>query len=292
MRKVVCFILLLLIVPAFNAHALTCSSTENLNLKKEANNVEISYDLEDLSKKEVIKLGSNKTSYNIPKYKFTISVYNIKDDIYVKVSNNINSDIETIYPEFIEKGTYSFEHLDYSNIYEYKLSVYSNKDECKNELIGTKKMVVPKYNPYSEYEYCKTSNEDFCKKFIKEDYGFTTDETFLNHIKELNKSNEEKPLKEQLKDNKGIIIAVTMITLVVSAGFVIVSQLLRRRHDKELWNTIYIIVQLDLLLILGWLFHEGSCMGLVDDGFRTYGSNDYLVTDWYDNYQRTKLLYD
>ena len=106
MRRVYIYLLLLLIIPTFNVKALTCTSTENLNLKKEANRVEISYDLEDLSTKEILEVGNNKTSYVIPKYKFTISVYNIKDDIYVKVSNNVNSDIETIYPESIEKGMY------------------------------------------------------------------------------------------------------------------------------------------------------------------------------------------
>lgn len=234
MRRVYIYLLLLLIIPAFNVKALTCTSTENLNLKKEANRVEISYDLEDLSTKEILEVGNNKTSYIIPKYKFTISVYNIKDDIYVKVSNNINSDIETIYPESIEKGMYSFGHYDYSKIYEYKLSVYSNKEGCKNELIGTKKMVVPKYNPYSEYEYCKKSNEDFCKKFIKEDYGFNSDEAFLAKVNGDDDSKKNKPLLEQIKDNKKIIIIVAVGTVLIGLAYVGIQEALRRRYDKEL----------------------------------------------------------
>lgn len=234
MRKVIYYLLLLLIVPAFNANALTCSSTENLNLKKEANNVEFSYDLEDLSEKKILEVGNNKTSYVIPKYKFTISVYNIKDDIYIKISNDVNKDIITVYPEILDKGTYSFEHFDYSNIYKYKLSVYSKKSSCKDELIGTKTLTVPKYNPYSQYEYCKTSSEDFCKKFIKEDNGFYSDEAFIKHINELNKNEESKSLKEQIKDNKVLIITIVLVALVASASFVIVGQLLRRRREKDL----------------------------------------------------------
>ena len=234
MKKIYMILLLLLIIPAFNASALTCSATENLNLKKEANNVEISYDMEDLSTRKTIKVGSNKTAFEIPRYKFNVSVYNIRDDIYVKVTNDIDRRVITIYPNVIQNGTYSFAHNDYANIYTYKLSVYSYKDECKDELIGVKKLVVPKYNPYSEYEYCKNSDEDFCKKFIKKDIGVDSDDAFLEMLNEKNASQKEKTFKEQIISNKNKLIIVAMSTAIVAIAVVILWQLLRRRHDKEL----------------------------------------------------------
>ena len=50
MKKVIMLFFLLITFSALDVSALSCSSTENLEIKKAANQVQISYDVEDNSK--------------------------------------------------------------------------------------------------------------------------------------------------------------------------------------------------------------------------------------------------
>ena len=63
MKKVIMLFFLLITFSALDVSALSCSSTENLEIKKAANQVQISYDVEDNSKIVPLKVGNNKTTY-------------------------------------------------------------------------------------------------------------------------------------------------------------------------------------------------------------------------------------
>ena len=234
MKRLIIICMLLVTFAAVDANALSCSSTENLELKKISNQIEISYDLEDLSSKVPLQVGNNKTTYLIPKFVYKINIYNIRDDVYVVLSNDVNNVQIRVDAMNTDKGVYTYEQYDYTKIYNYKLSIYSNRIMCKGDLVGTKKLTTPKYNPYSEYEYCKTSDEDFCKKFITKDLTINSDDAFLAKIKEINGVEEDKSLLEEIKDNKVLIIIIVVGTILLSLVYVGIQEMLRRRYDKEL----------------------------------------------------------
>ena len=234
MKKVIMLFFLLITFSALDVSALSCSSTENLEIKKAANQVQSSYDVEDNSKIVPLKVGNNKTTYTIPNYIYKINIYNIKDDIYVVLSNDVDNVQVNVSYEDTKNGVYTYEHYDYSNIYNYKLSIYSNRVMCKGDLVGTKKITTPKYNPYSEYEYCKTSSEDFCKKFVKEDFDFGSNAAFLNKVAPPDTNPKNKALLEQIKDHKKIIIIVAVGTALIALAYVVLQEMLRRRYDKEI----------------------------------------------------------
>ena len=234
MRKVFAIILLVVTFSALDVSALSCSSTENLEIKKAANNVQISYDVEDNSKVVPLKVGNNKTSYTIPSYIYKINIYNIRDDIYVVLSNDVNSVQINVSYEDTKNGVYTYEQYDYTRVYNYKLNIYSNRIMCKGDLAGTKKLTTPMYNPYSEYEYCKTSDEDFCKKFLIKELDIGSDELFIENIKEINGIKEKKSLLEQIKDNKTLIIIIAGVTILLGLVYVGIQEKLGRRYETEL----------------------------------------------------------
>lgn len=122
---------------------------------------------------------------------FTINIYNLLEDYYVKVTNNVNdTEIIVEYSDLVD-GTYTFEHETLSDVTTYTFEIYASSDtNCEDTHLTTKYLTVPKYNSYSTLAVCDSyPDESVCQKYTTvstytESYVFSylTNENFNSNL--------------------------------------------------------------------------------------------------------------
>ena len=159
------FIVILFINPLIvNAE---CTYSEKVRLQKIAGNINFSYDFEE-------KISNGK----INGIEFFVTIANIHPDIYIKdVIKNVyyyyNSD-----SAIMRIGDYISGMVNVFNI-------YSNVDNCKNELIYTKYVNLPYYNRYYADNACKgIEGYELCQRWQ------ATDLTYSQFVKKINEYKE------------------------------------------------------------------------------------------------------
>ena len=178
MKKLIClFFFSILLMPS---HVLAvsnndCSFTLLSDLKKIANNVDISYE------------------YHIvdDEVSFDVTIANITEDIYFKL---FGSNISYHYSD-TDNGVITFKNY-VSGVH--KFAFYSENSECANERLSIRTVDLPYYNKYYDYEICsKVPNYKLCQKWVKYDGTF---EDFSNsvkkYIKSLKNGNDVDEIKE------------------------------------------------------------------------------------------------
>jgi len=223
-----------------------CSYDEQAKLNNEVANIKVSY--EEATRKtgnfaeqedgQVVEIV-----YDI----FKISIYNLTEDYYVKITNDYNNEIKYIRYSDTKSGVgvYEWDHLD--KVTNFKIMVYSsNKTNCPNEEYRILDLVTPKYNFYSTSAMC-VGNEDFylCQKYVAEadDIDITTFETKLSSFletKEADKDGDGIPDDEQqsfgekihsfIKDNKITIRIIS--TIIVVGGVVAIVMVIKKRRSR------------------------------------------------------------
>ena len=225
-------ILILVIALSFvNVKALSCNSSDNNMLNKAAYRVKVDYEVVDNSKKEQVSVHGNSTNYYLPNYKFIISIYNLDSPfIYVKVTDSFNGNIDYISADMANDGIYSFSDYNFNDINTYTFTIISATGQCVDETIKTLTLVKPKYNVFSEYDYCKDSKMYYCQKFITSDLSFVDEQGFFKTINVSSSDNnkEEYSLIKNLNNNKKIIIAAFIITVFISLIIIVIHKLKTR----------------------------------------------------------------
>jgi len=198
-----------------------CTSTRYNNLKKLAYKATVSYEL---------KFDENHDHY------FLLTVNNIDKDVYVRFEGR---DYEA------NNGTLSIPYGVYGGE-TYEIMLYAGLDtDCKEEYLYTKKITLPRYNPYSEREECIEYEEFYlCDKWYP---GYVTSEqTFLNelhsYIISLNGSKQDTSPKsgrnifqiiiDFYKDNLIFTLPITIIILMFILYKIIVKIIRRRNRIK------------------------------------------------------------
>lgn len=159
MRKIFLVVTMLFI---FNlgAKANTCDSKEVKRLTELANRVKVNYEYEK----------TNLPDYNGLKVydeKLNISIYNVVEDIYIIMTNNVNDEEEVILNSDTDEGKYTLVSRDFYNIVEYNINIYARKDACKSRKLKTIKFIKPKRNQNFLHEACKgNENIPVCNEFI------------------------------------------------------------------------------------------------------------------------------
>lgn len=231
----------LLCINSLNVKALSCPNNVNKELTQAAYYVKSSYEVIDRSIYKELVIDNNKTTYKIPRYDFLISIYNITDDMYVTISDDVIRETLTIKSSDTNNGTYTFTNKDIGRIYNYTISLYSAKEECYGELIKTLKLAKPMYNAYSEYTYCQNSSNYYCQKFTTNELKLNGSEDFFAKIAVNN--NKRAPINNESKDEEtasvsildnwklyaGIFIGVIIITISV----LIIN---RKKNTKKGWE--------------------------------------------------------
>lgn len=152
-----------------------CSYASKAKLSKASSRIKMMYD---------IKTGEDGNYY------FDFSVYNISEELAIRISNNVNSENYTVVYSETNNGTYSFRVNDTISIIEYTAEVVPVKYGCTGELRKVK-VIKPKYNNMFDQSICK--NEDvvdslYCQQWTTKHFKFTKEEI----ISKLNETIKKK----------------------------------------------------------------------------------------------------
>jgi hypothetical protein len=214
-------ILTILTVILFLPHAdarIVCTKSEKNNLKNKAYKATLSYDFKKNDKGE---------------HYFEVIIDNIEEGIEVKINNSSlgsgDKNGKIVIGEYFSDGE------------EIVVDFYAAYGEaCVGQKLYSKKLTLPKYNVYSEYEEC-IEYEEFalCNRWYKGDIpNYDYFRTKLDdYIKALNEKNRKtEPVIEKENDNK-ILFYVLYFLIIVSIGggvYVIAHRTKHRKIKKEI----------------------------------------------------------
>lgn len=218
------FVFLFLILAPFKVDAIPLCSTKIFNeLKTKAYNVKFNYELKQNEEGD---------------YYFSVSIANLTEELEVRYNGQTYSyskddPIIEMIPNFTGNKTYEFDiYVTYGHT-------------CVGEKAYTKRLTLPKYNPFSELDECIEYEEfPLCSKWYKgniPDYNYFT-QKLNEYIDGLNKEDPGVP-----KDNRNIfqklidlymdhlIISIPLTVVVVGAiAFLVVRNIIRRKNRVKI----------------------------------------------------------
>ena len=233
----------ILFVTNVNA-ASKCSYEEQTKLNGKAGNVKVSYEITSIdSKGDYINMDTGEHFDTLKKDAFEISILNVSEEVYVVVTNDINSDSKTIRYSDASNGVAKFIWKDTEQIVNFTFNVYSsNKTECPDETYKTLYLTTPRANPLAGYSDCDDL-EDFylCQKYVT--FKEVTVGDFFTKItqyknKEIDDNGEVIPANKTIfdriynfvKDNKWFIVS----GIVIVAGAVFSINYSKNKKQRDL----------------------------------------------------------
>lgn len=228
-----------------------CDYSEQVVLNHIASTVKANYEIRTIWKdangniveeNEEIKKNALYTSSS----KVYVTFLNIQEEIYITVQNDKDFS-RTYYYNDTSEGIIEIDGGNLSSIINYTVSIYSNSDHCRGELLRTLAFVTPMYNSYSEQPECVyIPNFDYCKKYVTTPMVVSSDEikssTSDAYSRYLNSLPHDKNEEEQINIiNKLIllfqtykvyfILAICIILLVV---IIILFVIIKKRKKRIL----------------------------------------------------------
>lgn len=112
------------------------------------------------------------------KYYFEMTLYNITDQIYAVITNDINDEEILVYNNITNNNTYKFEIHDTATVINYVVHIRATKYGCNDEFrkINISK---PRYNDISEIAVCKNDvmlDYTYCKPWVNRYFTETREE--------------------------------------------------------------------------------------------------------------------
>lgn len=210
----------------------TCNFSSKASLQKSAYSVEMS---------PTIKKDASGNYY------FEISVYNVTDDIYVTVTNDINDENLIISNEITTNNSYSFTVYDIESIINYEFHVGALKYGCTDELRKIS-YVKPRYNRLSELDICKKdelADYNYCQTWVTKYFKETREEAIAKINEQYNKKTtttttkciscvhmEEtsKEVKKQMTMRVAVIIGLS-VAIVLDIAIIVLLIIRLKRYD-------------------------------------------------------------
>ena len=191
--------------------ASNCRDEELAKINEEAAKVKVSYDI--LTKQVPNPHDPNdagEKSDTIDKDYIKVSVINLTNNLYVKITNSKDNTTRTLYGTDATDGVLSYEIDDTSAIANLDYVVYTTMNtSCANEEVVKNQITLPKYNDYYGTGACNLNPDaPECQKYTTKDITPEDMENFTNSESDklLNKvsKDDEKRKKEEENKNKNI----------------------------------------------------------------------------------------
>ena len=220
-----------------------CDYSELAEINQEAANVKVTYEekLELLEKGELGKadLEDGATPPDLYTRYFTVNITNVTDNLYVKIYNSVDNTTKIFSSSDAVNGIVSYRWDDIGDIANLTVRVYtSTKTSCSNEEVLVQQVTLPKYNVYSETDYCETNPDDsICSQYVtkevtEEEFERKVEKQYKEDLKEAQDSEKvvnkvTKKVTNYVKENKkGFIIGGSIIIVlgVVTTAVVIIKR--------------------------------------------------------------------
>jgi hypothetical protein len=197
MKKIVLLISIVLVSILFNIVDLKADCSANIEEIK--NNVKATYEA---------TFDSDKGYY------FYVKVFPIDERMYIKI--NGDGIEETKVSADAKDQVISVEKYYIYEEVEYTVNIYSNMEECKDELIETIKVVTPKYNQYRDSNVCELNKEyKLCQPF--EDTSKISEDELEEKVKEYEEE-KNKDTFEKLADVVKKYYIYVLVPIVLIGG--------------------------------------------------------------------------
>lgn len=224
MKNIVKLLLGVILFSSVNVYATTCSGADLQKVSKAANGIKTNYTINEgkLSEDKEIVDDMAVTKYDVlPSIDFTI--YNITNDVFLKITNDINEDETIVTYSSTDNGKYSFSTNDMFIKMTYYIEVFSNLDSCKADSISKITLKKPYYNQNASAEICIENPEvPMCQKYITEDTGadvITIDEKVKEYLK---KNNITTTTAKSDASNDGNFFTKNWKLLAIGGGVIVV----------------------------------------------------------------------
>lgn len=168
MKKLLGFLIIIasFFIISLNAYAeedTKCNYKSKAELSKAAYNADANY---------AIRTDANGNYY------FEILLYNITDEIYAVITNDINDEEIIVYNNMTTNNNYKFEVHDTATVINYVVHIRATKYGCNDEFrkINISK---PRYNDISELAVCKNDvmlEYTYCKPWVNRYFSETREE--------------------------------------------------------------------------------------------------------------------
>lgn len=222
-----------------------CSYEEQAELNNAVANIKVSYEeAEGFYEYESDDLDESGGPEDAVYYYLKVHVYNIPENTYIKVTNDVNNEVKYLQYKDSESGVVSFDWNDVEKVANFIFTVYSNnKTGCPNEEYRIINLTLPRFNRYSKLTVCD-DKEDFylCQRYVSSneeisDSSFNEEyTTYINKkiTEEEIKKEENKTLTDKVKgfigDNKITILVIS--TAIVVAGVVTTVIVIKKRRSR------------------------------------------------------------
>lgn len=228
-----------------NAKA-ACDYETQVNLRAQALNVNATYEINqrvysvatdelvDMRPEDIPDLGQDTEYYTVDYV--VVDVMNITEDIYVVIEDETGTDIERIvHYSDTDEGTYRFEVPDTERIRPYKITIYSDHDDCLDEEIYNTTITTPKFNEYSYMVACndeELGNEYYCQPYTTVDFTVDPDQiSDLYYEKMTALPEENKEENVSFWDHYGVYMIVGSILVI---GVMATAILIIRKRSRVL----------------------------------------------------------
>lgn len=254
MKKIIsrCLLLTFLcFIPSVRA-ASTCDYSEQVELSGIASTVKADYavtqkvmDMQGNVAEGVSEDDVTEDSNYFLLSRITVHLSNLTEDVYVTITNDKDMN-RTFYYSDTNNGEVSFDGGDLSEVINYKITIYSNKDQCKGESLRTIDFVTPMKNSYAFYGDCEViPNFEYCQAYITAPFMASDMEitqsisnAYQKYLNQREKEEEEqnKNFFEKLEDfyqkNKVVIYSILGVVIVIGALTTVV--IVRKRRSRIL----------------------------------------------------------
>ena len=224
MKKYIFLLLnIILFSISFKVNASTCSNERVMELTSLANNVNADYDMYDV-------YLSDTEEDELTVQAFRIRIYNITNDLNVKVSSDRYRDLYYHFSDMSSDGILYVDSGYPDEITNYEIYVRSNDSNCQNEVLRTITVTVPMRNRFADTEECKNNREYYmCEEYTTSDFSNVSSSQFMEKVNEYVANKEKKEAENQrnlLKEFLNIIRRhKTMLIIfgIVLVLFIIIS---------------------------------------------------------------------
>ncbi len=244
MRFLFTFILAFII--GVNSALAVCETSEMTQTRENAYRVNVSYDLmeEEVPKGEYTP-PDGLTDEELENFKmynryFNVYINNITDDLYVNVKNSVSGNTVRYDSSDAKDGVITIRNDGVELITDLTIDIFPSNEDCGRNRIRSISQRLPKYNEYSEYQYCQEiPNYYLCREYIDFDIDYSATEVakkansyYLEKIKEKEDNNMTvgERVKSFFEKHKTAIIVSSVI--IVGAGVATTIVIVLRKRGE------------------------------------------------------------
>ena len=229
-------IFMMFFVPRLVSAASKCSSEEQIQLQKEAINVNGNYSLREVVRDfdgEIVDVDLDDVHQDDDYYSDTLSfleIRNVTENIYIKVLED-GTEVANIDYDDTNEGTYFYQVPDVEKIRTYEIKIFSNIGDCIGEEVHNLSVKTPMRNPLAALAACMNVEESYCDEFITSNVNITEDEIIKRKEAYTQQQEEEEKKQNDFFAKYGIYVLVGIIVIGVVSTVIV---LVKRRRSRVL----------------------------------------------------------